>query len=154
MRPLVKRLNIVTRSPEQVEYEMSHARLTSLRAAHRHLENLHDQGLVSSHTYHRLLPAVEQEIDTRLGAVREAMRSVPEFEAEELDMTLRELLRAQRSALAGLRHDGVLSDEAFETLVADVDARLASGEFELVPNETAELPETAEEQESDNDPRA
>jgi hypothetical protein len=52
-------------------------------------------------------------------------------EAEELDTALRELLRAQRSALAGLRHDGVLSDEAFELLVADLDARLASGEFDV-----------------------
>jgi hypothetical protein len=63
--------------------------------------------------------------------MRQAIRSAPEVEAEELDTTLRELLRAQRSALAGLRHDGVLSDEAFESLVADVDSRLASGEFDL-----------------------
>lgn len=131
MRRLVRRLNIVTRSPEQVDYEISHARLTALRAAARHLENLHNQGLVSTHTFDRLRPAVGQEIDTRLIAMRQAIRSAPEVEAEELDTTLRELLRAQRSALAGLRHDGVLSDEAFESLVADVDSRLASGEFDL-----------------------
>jgi Na+:H+ antiporter len=131
MRPVVRRLKIVTRSPEQVEYEISHARLTALRAAARHLESLHNQGLVSTHTFDRLMPALGQEIDTRLGTLREAIRSVPEVEAEELDTTLRELFRAQRSALAGLRHDGVLSDETFESLVADIDARLASGEFDL-----------------------
>jgi CPA1 family monovalent cation:H+ antiporter len=131
MRPLVKRLGIVTRTSEQVEYEMRHARLTALRAAARHLENLHNQGLVSTHTFDRLMPAVGQEIDARVGALRAAIRSVPEVEAEELDTALRELLRAQRSALAGLRHDGVLSDEAFELLVADLDARLASGEFDV-----------------------
>jgi CPA1 family monovalent cation:H+ antiporter len=152
MRWLVKRLNIVTRSPEQMQYEMSHARLTSLRAAQRHLESLHDQGQVSSHTYQRLQPAVEQQIDTRLGEVREAIRSVPEFEAEELDMTLREMLRVQRNALAGLRHDGVLSDEAFEDLVADVDARLASNSFDLVLSETSVLSNLADDPEDDDEP--
>jgi CPA1 family monovalent cation:H+ antiporter len=131
MRTVVRRLNVVTRSEGQVEYEMGHARLTAMRSAQRHLDNLHNQGLVSTHTYHRLKPAVEQEISLRADAAREAMRSVPEFEAEELDATLREILRAERSALLGLRQDGIISDEAFEALTAEVDAQLASGEFDL-----------------------
>jgi hypothetical protein len=53
------------------------------------------------------------------------------LEAEEVDTALRELLRAQRSALLGLRQDGVISDEVLETLTAEVDARLISGEFDL-----------------------
>jgi hypothetical protein len=36
----------------------------------------------------------------------------------------RELLRTQRSALLRLRRDGVVSDEAFDRLTAEVDARL------------------------------
>jgi CPA1 family monovalent cation:H+ antiporter len=135
MRPLVKRLNIVTRSEGQVEYEMRHARLTSLRAAQRHLENLHHQGLVSTYTFNRLKPAIEGEIDSRAEAVRDAIRSVPELEAEELDTTLRELLRAQRSALLGMRQDGIISDEVLENLTAELDARLISGEFDLEAHE-------------------
>ena len=131
MRPLVRRLAIVTRTEGQVEYERRHARLTALRAAQRHLENLHHQGLVSTYTYGRLKPAIEREIDSRADSVRDAIRSAPELEAEELDTTLRELLRAQRSALLGLRQDGIISDEVLETLTAEVDARLISGEFDL-----------------------
>jgi CPA1 family monovalent cation:H+ antiporter len=135
MRPLVRRLKIVTRSQGQVEYEMRHARLTALRAAQRHLENLHHQGLVSTYTYGRLKPAIEGEINSRADAVRDAIRSVPGLEAEELDTTLRELLRAQRGALLGLRQDGTISDEVLETLTAEVDARLISGDFDLVAHD-------------------
>jgi CPA1 family monovalent cation:H+ antiporter len=135
MRPLVRRLDIVTRSEGQVEYEMRHARLTALRAAQRHLENLHHQGLVSTYTFNRLKPAIEGEIDSRAEAVRDAIRSAPELEAEELDTTLRELLRAQRSALLGLRQDGIISDEVLENLTAEVDARLISSEFDLEAHE-------------------
>jgi len=137
MRSLVKRLDIVTRTEGQVEYERRHARLTALRAAQRHLENLHQQGLVSTYTYGRVKPAIEGEIKSRGDAVRDAIRSVPEFETEELDTTLRELLRAQRSALLGLRQDGIISDEVLETLTAELDGRLSSGEFDLVAHDTS-----------------
>jgi K+/H+ antiporter YhaU regulatory subunit KhtT len=57
-------------------------------------------------------------------AVREVMRSEPALQEEELDTARREVLRAQRSAYLGLRHDGVISDESFEKLVAEVDTVL------------------------------
>ena len=43
------------------------------------------------------------------------------FEAEELDTGWRELLRARRGALLGLRRDGIISEEVFEKLTSEVD---------------------------------
>lgn len=63
--------------------------------------------------------------------MREAIRSAPELEAEELDAAQRELLRAQRSALLGLRQDGIISDEVLEAPSAEVDNRLITGDFDL-----------------------
>ena len=36
-------------------------------------------------------------------------------------------MRAQRSALLGLRHDGVIAEDTFETLTTEVDAQLSDG---------------------------
>ncbi len=58
-------------------------------------------------------------------AKRQVMRDTPTLEAEELDTIRREMFRTQRSALFDLRHDGVVSDEVFEKLTAEVDAALA-----------------------------
>lgn len=51
MRPLIRWLRIVTRGEAQVEYEMRHARLTTLRAADARLDRLHAEGLLSTPTW-------------------------------------------------------------------------------------------------------
>jgi Trk K+ transport system NAD-binding subunit len=56
--------------------------------------------------------------------MRDLLLSDPALEAEELDTGWRELNRAQRSALLGLRRDGVISEEAFERLTTEVDAQM------------------------------
>ncbi len=127
MSPLLRRLKIVTRSQVVVEYEMRHARLMALRAAASHMERLHHAGLVSTHVWETLQPQLTKQMDELSRAVREMLQAAPALEAEELDTAQRELLRAQRSALLGLRHDRVISDEVFDTLVAELDATLANG---------------------------
>ena len=134
MRPLLRWLKVVMRSPEQVEYERRHARLASLRAAERHLDNLHRQGLVSTHAVEVLRPELDRNLASLADAVRDVLRARPHIEAEELDTTRRELLRAQRSALLGLRQDGVITDETFEELAAEVDLALTR-EDALPPSE-------------------
>ena len=129
MGRLVSWLRIVTRSESQVEYEVRHARLTALRAAESHLEHLHHEGLVSTHAWEKLKPDLNERSATLASAVREVLRGDPVLEAEEMDTARRELLRAQRSALQGLRRDGVISEEVFEKLVAEVDTVLEGHEI-------------------------
>jgi CPA1 family monovalent cation:H+ antiporter len=124
---LIRRLHIVSRTEAQVEYELRHARLASLRAADTRLEQLHGDGLISSHAWGRLKPFIAQRAATLAEAVRASMRADPALEAEELDTGWRELLRAQRSALLGLRRDGVISDDSYETLTTEIDAQLMEG---------------------------
>jgi CPA1 family monovalent cation:H+ antiporter len=138
MRPLIRRLGIVTRMPEQEEYEIRHARLTGLRSAERHMERQYREGLLSAPTYEMMRPKLEEQIDLLAEAVRESLRSAPVLEAEELDTARREILRAQRSTFMGLRRDGVISDEVFENLTAEIDATIAGGEdtFWFVPGDS------------------
>jgi CPA1 family monovalent cation:H+ antiporter len=138
MKPLIRRLGIILRNPEQVEYEKRHARLTALRAAENHLDRRYREGLLSTHTWEILRPKLQEQLALLSEAVRESLRSAPALEAEEMDTARREILRAQRSAFMGMRQDGIISDEVFENLSAEIDATIASGEdvFWFVPGES------------------
>jgi monovalent cation:H+ antiporter, CPA1 family len=136
MNQVLQRLHIVTRSEVQVEYELRHARLTALRSADSRLDRMHEDGLLSTHTWERLKQFVTQNAASLAMAVRELLLTDPALEAEELDTGWRELNRAQRGALLSLRRDGVISEEVFEQLTAEVDAQLSEG--------TPSLPESGE----------
>ena len=127
IRPLIRWLRIITYSDAQVEYEMRHARLTALRSADARLDRLHAEGLMSTPTWEKLKKFVTQNAASLAEAVRDFLISDPALEAEELDTGWREFIRAQRSSLLSLRRDGVISEEVFERLTAEVDARLDEG---------------------------
>ncbi len=127
MAPLIRRLKIITRSEAQVEYEIQHARLTALRSADARLDRMHNDGLLSSHTWDRLKRSVTGEASILAEKVRGMLLADPVLEAEELETGWREMLRAQRNSLLSLRHDGVISEEIFEQLATEVDAQLIEG---------------------------
>ena len=122
---LTRRLKIVERSSVQEEYERRHARFVAGRAAYDYVRRLSSQGLISEHTWSRLSPLMERQNTGLVAAVKEVMVSDPAVEAEELDTARREALRAQRTALAGLRHDSVISEDVYSQLIGEVDAALA-----------------------------
>jgi uncharacterized protein YaaQ len=126
MDGLLRRLGIVVHSEEKLEYERRHARAMATRAGYDRLQGLKDEGLISSHTWETLRPIVEQRLQALTEAVQEALANAPEMEVEQLVAARRESLRAQRSMLAALRRDGVISDETYEELVAEIDLALAS----------------------------
>lgn len=127
MRPLIRKLKIITRSSEQVEYELRHARLTALRAAENHMDRRHREGLISTHAWEILRPVLQDQNALLAESVRESLRAAPALEAEELDTARREILRAQRSAMIGLRQDGIISEEVFEQLTTEIDLTLENG---------------------------
>jgi CPA1 family monovalent cation:H+ antiporter len=129
MGRLIRKLKIVTRDEVQMTYEMRHARLTALRAAESHIDRRHREGLISHHTWEALKPRLLEQSTYLAEALREVLSSEPALQEEELDTARREALRAQRSAYLGLRQDGVISDEAFEKLVAEVDTVLDQEEI-------------------------
>lgn len=134
MAPLIRWLKIITRSEAQVDYELQHARLTALRSADSRLDRLYNDGMLSSHTQETLKRFIAVQASTLAEQVRGMLLADPVLEAEELDTGWREVLRAQRSTLFDLRHDGVISDEVFEQLSTEVDAQLSEG-FPSLPEQ-------------------
>ncbi len=127
MAPLVRRLKIVAPTDAQLRYETAHARLASLRSADSRLDQMHNEGLISSHTWERLKPFIAQRAEALSHEVRSTLRSDPALEAEQIDTGWRELLRAQRSSLQSLRRDGVISEDVFDSLTTEVDGQLTEG---------------------------
>ncbi len=141
---VIDRLHIIRRSQAQVDYERSHARLTAVRAAQVRLDHLHRQGLISTQAWEALRPEMEQRVAAMADALRGVLRAEPALEAQELDTARREMLRAQRSALLGLRRDGVIAQDVYEQLSHEIDAVLvgerlsahANGSDSEEPNDT------------------
>lgn len=126
MGSMLKHLELYSRPPEQLEYEKSQARLTAARAALAHMEHRHAEGLISTHAWEKLKPGFIARIDALMIAFKDVLKAAPGLEAEEIDSAHREALRAQRSAILGLLHDGVISNDVFDELAAEIDAALSA----------------------------
>jgi monovalent cation:H+ antiporter, CPA1 family len=147
MKPLLRRLGIAARDPIQVEYETRHARMMAFRSAALHLDSMHRDGFLSQHTWEILRPQLQARAEQMALNVRALQQAHPELAAEELESARRELLRAQRSTLRSLQRDGVISEEVFEKLTAEIDAGLTGEERAVLePEETAaeDIPVTPE----------
>lgn len=127
MDRLLKRLEVITLSEGQAEYERRNARALAERAGFDQIKRLSESGFISKHTWDFLKPILEERLEALTSAVQEALRTVPDIEAQELSTARREMLRAQRGMLGTLRRDGVISDRTFEDLIVEVDAALESG---------------------------
>jgi CPA1 family monovalent cation:H+ antiporter len=127
MGGLVRRLGIISVSQEQQEYERRHARALAAQTSYDHIDRLHRQGLISSHTWDVLSPTLKRRGEALKEAVQEVLHHAPQLEMGELQTARRELLRSQRSTLATLRRDGVISEEIYTDLVTEIDMALDSG---------------------------
>jgi NhaP-type Na+/H+ or K+/H+ antiporter len=138
MKPLIRKLKIITTSPVQVEYEQRHARLNALRSAEAHIERRYREGLISAPAWERIKPKLQTQTALLADSLRQLLRVEPKLESEELELARREILRAQRSAYLGMRGDGVISEEIFETLTSEIDAALENDDetFWYVPQES------------------
>lgn len=133
MKALVRRLGVVVRSESQIEFERRHARAMAARAGYRHMEQLHEDGLVSSHTWESMAPLLQERQRALTLAVAEVVQSNSTIEAQELTTARAEALRAERASLTRLQREGVISDETFEEIGAEIDLALSS-----VPDDSTE----------------
>lgn len=138
--PLLRRLKIISVSESGLEYERRHARLSVVQAGLKHLDSLHQRGLVSAYTWESLKPALTDQASMLAESVRDLLREDPELAHEDMNAAQREILRAQRSALLEMRHEGLISDETLEHIGVEIDTMLSdTGTLDLT--ETAEITE-------------
>ena len=125
MGPLLRRLRIGEREPKQLAYEIQHGRLAALRAAEQHLEQQYLEGIISTHAWEDLRAEVEAQAAILGQQIHALVQAEPALAEAEMRAARNELLRAQRSALMNLQHNGVLSAEGLERLAAEIDEKLS-----------------------------
>jgi len=124
MRSLVTKLQLAQRTASEVAYEQNQARAVAAQTAYRRLHSLNQEGLISDHAWTMIEPPMTRAIDARTQAVAEVLNRDRNLEVAELSNAYQEALRAQRSAYHNLLASGVISEESFSHLVAEVDNAL------------------------------
>lgn len=122
---LVRRLNIVGEDVERQAYEEMHARAVAARMAYEHLARLYAQGLLSHHTWQLLRPVLQARSHRLQEELQRLFLRNPALGLRELKNARLEALRAQRTAVMELFQAGVISEETYHALAAEVDHALA-----------------------------
>ncbi len=121
MGTVVKKMSLIKRTEVHVEYERRHARYVSNRLAFEHLESMNEEGLLSAHVWQQMKAIFKNRENTLFKSLQDILRNNPSVEIEELDNARSEALRVQRSALASLFRDGIISEDTHEELISEVD---------------------------------
>lgn len=124
MQFLLKALGFVQHSAEELAYQRLRGRLLAVQAEQTWLQRLHDQGTVTSHVWETLAPQLAAQVQELRGAMSGMLQAQPTLQATEVEYARREGLRAQRSAVAALFRDGVLSESVHDELLGEIDTAL------------------------------
>ncbi len=106
--------------------------MNALKSAESHIERRYREGLISTPAWERIKPKLQTQTALLADSVRQLLRVEPKLESEELELARREILRAQRSAYLGMRSDGVISEDIFETLTSEIDAALDNEDEDIL----------------------
>ncbi len=122
--PLLRRLGIVRSHEARTAYERARG---ELHVAHAALGQL-DEMRRSRFSRNAVLESLQQEYEER---AKRAEATMDELRIEQADLREEELLRTRRRLLLAERdqametyREGLLSDEVYQVLLADIDARL------------------------------
>lgn len=131
MRTVVNRLGLSERSEIQIEYQRQQARAFASKLAIDRASELHDEGLISEHTWNIMEPSLQRQMQLRTKAVHEIMNKNRSLEVAEINNTFEEILRTQRSAYNSLRTSGSISEEIFTELVNEIDFALMNQDLSV-----------------------
>lgn len=124
MAPLLRRLGIGNLQQERIDYEVARGGLQAADAALAELAAMQSR----RHAHPDVLGQLEEQYQARVQAAEEAMRGMHlergELRDEEARRTARHLLLVEKEHVLDAYHRGVLSQEALENVLRDVDARL------------------------------
>ena len=131
MRTVVNRLGLSERNEVQIDYQRKQARAFASKLAIDRAKELHDEGLISEHTWQILEPSLRRQIQLRSEAVHEVMHNNRSLEVAEISSTFEEILRSQRSAYNSLLASGSISEEIFTELVNEIDFALMNQDLSI-----------------------
>ncbi|MDQ6926437.1 MAG: sodium:proton antiporter, partial [Candidatus Eremiobacteraeota bacterium] len=124
MAPLLRRLGIVRAHDVRVAYERARSELQVVDAALSALDTMARARLTSPTVASEIRRAYEARAQGAQAAIDTLHLRHDDLRAEETDRTMRHLLAVEKEHLIEGRRLGVIDEDAYETLLADADARL------------------------------
>jgi CPA1 family monovalent cation:H+ antiporter len=123
MSGLLKWLGITTAGADRTEYELRHGRLQAAAAALRELECLAVEHAANPEALQVLRAQYEARLNEAEQQLRRLTLTSQDLQQDALRRTQRRLLDAERDQVVRSYHQGALSRESQQKLMADIDAR-------------------------------
>lgn len=124
MAPLLRRLGVVRPQGERIAYDRTRGELRAVQVAMRELEQMRHVGQTDSAG----LDGLRDEYEARVERLREELNRLRsergDLHLEDLRSARRHLLMVEKAETLEGSHQGMLSREAYEELLADIDGRL------------------------------
>jgi Na+:H+ antiporter len=124
MAPLLRRLGIVRPHEVGLRYQRQQGDRQAASAAQRALDDMEGHRYLHGDVVKELREEYQHRIDAAEERIRELHIEATTLRQEELKRARRHLLVVEKDHVQALFHDGTLGQEAYEALLADIDARL------------------------------
>ncbi|MCA9599812.1 MAG: Na+/H+ antiporter [Myxococcales bacterium] len=124
MSPLLTRLGLVEKRHDRHEYETRKGALLAANAALAAIEQLSREHFAPEDVLDPLRKEYEDRVAQADANLHDLRLNHGQLHEEELEAAKRRLLLVEKDELLRSRRQGVLTEEAFERLIGDVDARL------------------------------
>jgi uncharacterized protein YaaQ len=134
MKPLISRMGLIERSEAQKEYERLNARAVMAKSAYKHLESLHNDGLLSSHVWSHLSEPIKNHTAALVDAAAHSLHSHPDVEIQELESAINEVFNIEKATLRTLLRDGIISEGIFSNLLGELDSAFTENQTVLIEN--------------------
>ncbi len=141
MAPILRRLGITgLYDAYQTQYELARGKLSAKVAALAALQGMRRERAMLGD----VLDGVEKDYEARVSAAEQELRALQEqstrFREEEQQEAIRRMLIVEKESLIKDFQKGTIGKEAFEHLMADVDARLNKARLEEAPPSAEQSP--------------
>jgi NhaP-type Na+/H+ and K+/H+ antiporter len=146
MKAFITRLGFAENSSHLEAYRQSQARAYASSAAYERVKVLYQEGLISTHAWRILEPAMKKQIEIRTELVDEISRHDRRIEALAINNAYIEGLREQRSAISSLFSSGAITEDDLKKLISEVDYTLVNQEIgygDLLIQRTSDQPPIA-----------
>jgi CPA1 family monovalent cation:H+ antiporter len=142
--PLLRWLGIVLPQGDRQEYELARGRMQAARAALGELDRMTQVHFADASLLSSLRQQYDRAVEQAAAQLRETPLKREDIQSEQLLWVWRRLLLAEKDEIIRAFQQGILNQQTYNQLLADIDARLLqveSGEEPDLPiKEAAEAP--------------
>jgi CPA1 family monovalent cation:H+ antiporter len=124
--PLIRRLGLSQRPDQRDNQQRIQSLLYARQEAKRELGRLQADGLLPAEIWSAIESVYDLEIEEKDKELKQLLLDHPELEQELVLQARRDLLRAERTAMADALRRGLVQQELYEELVREIDYRAAA----------------------------